>query len=508
MTTKAELERIDEIALETFDPSEFTRVDEICVFSEHETTDRKGQPQKYDRAALEAIVDRNNERILDTGNFTPVSLGHTSDDPDSDDRPVLAFAGKYRLGKIGNKNSRYAIFCDEWRYKDRADQIKRLPSRSPEVWMDPEMANRFFHPIAALGSEAPRLDLGLKLSRKASGGTVERYSAPAAAAAPAGGNTFIPAPITDPKQETEDYSMLDPQDIQQIIDGISQLDWAQWAQNQMQNDAPSAAVDDGALGGEEDYMADEGMEGEGAELPDDNSGVSEDYNCDDKDKEDDDMNESYQAEELEDERREDEIEAASDSYQLSANTLREKCLYSRGSELTPKKFDAFIQGQKANAEPRNTREVVTITRAERNTERAKYRKAANENRKLQTELYQLRTRFNAQQKVAVDTARQARLERYAAEYSLELEDELERCLYSRGSEMSEKGFNSYCETIERLATPSPVGSTVPFGQLPETAEKYSAASTERIVQHADAARQAGRSLTFEQAEAELASASN
>ena len=66
--------------------------------------------------------------------------------------------------------------------------------------MHPDMAKRYFDPVAALGTEAPRLDLGIRFAKSESGETVKKYSAPAleiskydcgCAAAASGSNTFV-----------------------------------------------------------------------------------------------------------------------------------------------------------------------------------------------------------------------------------------------------------------------------------------------------------------------------
>jgi hypothetical protein len=158
------------IKQDPFDPKEFIRVRNVPVFAEHTTKDKDGNPVVYDRSALAAIADRCNQRIADTGDFAPLTAGHTPDREQlaagREQPKVLGYVGPYRLGKIGNAKERWAIFADEWHHKNERPTLEKLRRRSPEVWLEERMEDRILDPIAALGAETPRLDLGLtKLCR-------------------------------------------------------------------------------------------------------------------------------------------------------------------------------------------------------------------------------------------------------------------------------------------------------------------------------------------------------
>lgn len=191
-------DELEQIAAEKFPDSEFVTVRDVPIFAEHETTDSRGMRVKYGKRELAGIVARCNERILDTMDFAPLSNGHTPTQemmnagatmPD-----VLGYVGPFRLGMIGRKNPRYAIFADEHYHKSDVEKVRRLPRRSPEVWLEEKVEDRILDPIAALGAETPRLDLGMaRFRRGGDGREVERYSAISAAPAmPAATNTFIP----------------------------------------------------------------------------------------------------------------------------------------------------------------------------------------------------------------------------------------------------------------------------------------------------------------------------
>jgi hypothetical protein len=232
---------------------------DVPVFAEHTTKDRDGNTVIYDRSALKAIMDRCNHRIADTENYAPITEGHT---PDSEAiaagakmPEVLGYAGPYRLGMIGNKEPRWAIFADEWHDKADVPKLRKMRRRSPEVWVEDRMEDRFFDPIAALGAEAPRLDMGMtRFCLSASGRVVEKYSA--AAVSPSAMSTFVPG--TDSRRKDSDnyqsetgIDMISPEDINSIVEAILQTPQMQYVTELM--DSESGGM--GPLGEEADPAA-------------------------------------------------------------------------------------------------------------------------------------------------------------------------------------------------------------------------------------------------------------
>ncbi|MCC7424817.1 MAG: hypothetical protein IT428_31485 [Planctomycetaceae bacterium] len=230
-----------------FPSDQFVRVRDVPVFAEHTTKDREGKPVVYNRAALQAIADRCNERILDTGDFAPITDGHTPSNEDlSAGRPmpvVLGYAGPFRLGQIGNRNPRWAIFCDEFHHVGDRSRLLKLQRRSPEVWLEPRMEDRFMDPIAALGAETPRLDLGMsRFCRTADGRTVEKYSAVAPPPVATGANTtYVPGDTKDPKRRYEaegnnpvDESQIPEELVDRIIAAFMQTKPMQFVLQQME----------------------------------------------------------------------------------------------------------------------------------------------------------------------------------------------------------------------------------------------------------------------------------
>lgn len=221
-------------------------IDDVPVFDEHEADDGT----TYGPEELQAIADNCNRRIRDTGDYVALTDGHTQDpeDPKSIKNAktgmlaqpeVLGLAGPFRVGEIGEENPRKCILARFRYFNDKADRAMRLPRRSVEVWQEKDPKQRYFDPIALLGSEAPRRDLGMlyRYSKGRNGASrrvpVVRYSA----AFPGGGpNTFVPGTDRD-KNSKEPTMAIAPEDIQAIVAAISETDWAKWAQRQMANES-------------------------------------------------------------------------------------------------------------------------------------------------------------------------------------------------------------------------------------------------------------------------------
>jgi len=212
-----------------FSPDKFVTKPGVVVFAEHRTQLRDGTPVTYDREVLEKIAANCNRRIEETGNYAAVCIGHT--DRDSGDKPLVGFAGPFR---VEERDGRAVIVADFHIFQEAVDQLRHFPRPSPEVWIprdgfDPERI--FLDPIAMLGAETPRLDLGMTFLYHARAGAMicEKY----AAAMPAAGNVAFPE---FGSQNKVDYTMpanLTPEDIQAILKAIESTDWYKWIRQQM-----------------------------------------------------------------------------------------------------------------------------------------------------------------------------------------------------------------------------------------------------------------------------------
>lgn len=227
-----------------FPADRFVTVPNVPVFVEHDTTARDGRKLHFGPAELAEVAERCNRRIEESADYAAVTLGHTPNPGDEhrSEPEVIGFAGPFT---VGDYHGKAAIFADLHVYEEDAEKLRKFPRRSPELWLEDEYADMYLDPIALLGAEAPRLDMGILYSANRQGRVVEKY----AAVGPSAGNCFVPA-VTGPKKryelesppsetKTEPKTMLAPDDIKQIVDAIEALDWVQWVKTEMGNPGPA-----------------------------------------------------------------------------------------------------------------------------------------------------------------------------------------------------------------------------------------------------------------------------
>ena len=270
------------------------------IFDEHTATDGRGRVQRYDRAALVAIVGKLNGRIMDTGDLSALSAGHT---PDPDQQAMgmpmpecVGYSGPFRLGLIGNDAPRWAIFSDEHIFRDDWPQVRKMSRRSVEITTDPQMSERVLDPIAVLGAEAPRRDTGIGRFSRGRLDAARYANAPRTkysfAASPGGMNTFSPAvgdgePVRNSQASTQetDPMVIDDKTIDTIVaavlEGVQAMPALAWATDQMNaasnpvpiegDEGPPSTMDaepDSSATGEE-TPGDIAAEGDVDSLPDD-----------------------------------------------------------------------------------------------------------------------------------------------------------------------------------------------------------------------------------------------
>ncbi|MEM6798547.1 MAG: hypothetical protein AAF589_03450 [Planctomycetota bacterium] len=228
-----------------FGADDFVRFEGIPVFREHTTrrpskrladgTVVPGEEITFGPNELRLIAERCNRRISSTGDYAVLTLGHTPTEEQraagAADPPVIGFAGPFQLGTIGPEGDEsYVILATHYVYRDRLQDYRRHPRRSPEVWMEDDFAEMFLDPIALLGAEVPRLDMGLMygLARHSDGREVCRYSS--AAAMPGPVSTQTPG---EPVQYQTEDSGMSPEDIERIVEAVSQLPVFQYMQAKM-----------------------------------------------------------------------------------------------------------------------------------------------------------------------------------------------------------------------------------------------------------------------------------
>lgn len=158
---------------QTHDEEDFEVFPDVPVFKEHEND----EGEVYDRPKLEAIIDKCNRRISDTGDYATVVVGHTPDDSEHEQPQVIGLAGPYKLGVVGEDEPKWAILADFRIFHKDVETFRSNPRRSVEIWKEetPDGVEIHFDPIAVLGGVAPKLDLGLVYSKSRHGKVPERH---------------------------------------------------------------------------------------------------------------------------------------------------------------------------------------------------------------------------------------------------------------------------------------------------------------------------------------------
>lgn len=247
----------------------------VPLWQEHEAVipGPDGAPivKKNDVNRLKQIVQENNLRIADTDAYTALVDKHTIPPGAADkhiERPkTIGFVGPYRLGMVGRVQPKFAVFADEHHRKDAAQVLRDRPRRSVEVLTLAANGRPYFDPIACL-SEAPRLPLPVAVySANTTDGDaiIERYEGVAAAApAPSfagGSNTYIPGAVrrkdkfdalsgdddANPSPDSSQRSglmALEPQDLKTIVDAIMSTPQMQFLSQMMQEGGTSPGQPD------------------------------------------------------------------------------------------------------------------------------------------------------------------------------------------------------------------------------------------------------------------------
>ncbi len=226
-----------------FPEEEFLTIPNVPVFAEHKTMASDDREINFGYHELKLVADRCNRRIAESGDYAAVCIGHTpkpeakasgAADPD-----VVGFAGPFRMGRIGQAGTRqrHAILADFHIFRDDVTRFKKHPRRSPELWLEDSYDEMFLDPIALLGAEAPRLDLGLLYSavlhRNGRQVLREKYTA----VAPGPSNVFIPDAGDQRRYSpsADEDTQMDVNDdlVARICEAIGQTDEMKFVQKMM-----------------------------------------------------------------------------------------------------------------------------------------------------------------------------------------------------------------------------------------------------------------------------------
>lgn len=414
-------------ARQYFPPERYRTVPNVCYFFEHSTTGRDGKAQRYSVNDLADIIDEHNERG-DTNSFSAIASRHTVDGivPEHMEPRVLGFAGPYRLGMVGTDKPKFAVFADEHHDRTQLSTLDAKRRRSVEVNRFRDGRRPYFDPIAALGAESPRL--ALPVARYSVGAAaeeeVERYTfvAPAMVGT---GNTFLknddsfkeqyenaPSPSQPPNHP--ESKPMDDNMIQQLVQALLSTPEMQWVKQQMTSSAgpnapqPAAPVG-GAASPVQPPVPPTGSPPHAGPPPHGGGMPKDDY---------------------------------------MANPQR----YSINDDETADLTERYQVMAEENAELR---------------ERYAALEAAHKRQFEETAL--LRQGFIGLEQRAVDAERSEAIKELYSRYPhfVVPEEEFERCLYARGSDMDAEGFARHMADIERYAQRSPIATTMlPEGRLP------------------------------------------
>lgn len=483
----------EEVAASKLGPDKFTRKSNVCYFSEHDTTDAKGQPRSYGLRELARICRSANNRIADVAAFPAISDGHTSDPEEGREQPdTLGYVGGYRLGMIGRKNPRWAIFADEYHQKGDAEaRLAKKPRRSVELWTFNDDRGSFFDPVAALGSEAPRLPLPVQFQqRKAPGQLVSKYHlthgadigerylyAEGMPAYAGGSNTYTKRFGAD-----EMGALANPHATSEFMAALMETPQWQWLTQQMEADQRGAEdmADDGEPSLADEYtgdaMGDAAMPGMDAS----------EYDT---------AREEYDA-----------MPEDSPGPPAEAPAGADDDLADLAALLAEEEGDmpAVPDGEEEDEEQYMRRHAQTSSEI---SELQRYNQA------LQAENAQQSKRLIALEQRGADGERRSLIGRLAAKFAINEDDELKACLYSQGSRMTDAEFRNHVKTIEKYATPAaermrmaPAGE---FEQHPQrhsqhgsdtsTPERYQKSVADRAVAICTANQRAGKPIDYDAA---------
>lgn len=225
----------------------YRMVPNVCHFAEHTTTTRGGQ-MVVDSVGVKEICQNMNRRIGDVGLYPPLINKHTADVEQAGQEPyIVGYGGNYRIGMIGEgEKQRYAIFGDEFHKPEHTSELNGKPRRSVELIRYKDSSRNFFDPIACLGAESPRIEIPpayYSIEHDEEGLEVVRYSIASPVYA-GSSNTFIPTfgedkerrSVASGEPNTEKYSMLQQEDLTQVIDAIKNAlsPYLQYLDTQMQ----------------------------------------------------------------------------------------------------------------------------------------------------------------------------------------------------------------------------------------------------------------------------------
>jgi hypothetical protein len=215
-------------------PGEYVTKSDVFVLDPHTLKDKHGDViVDVTEKMLQKIAANQNKRVAETGDATPLVIGHTKDEAHEHEQPeVVGYATDWKVKKFF-RTGKHALACTFHLFKKSVDKVRKFPRRSVELWLD----SLTIDPISLLGATTPERDLGLLKLSKASGGSK------------------IVASLDDSGELSVDENTQ--QIVDAVLEAIKSTDVWQFMTQKMeedsagQGDSPSGAGDESPLAGAE-----------------------------------------------------------------------------------------------------------------------------------------------------------------------------------------------------------------------------------------------------------------
>jgi predicted DNA binding CopG/RHH family protein len=215
---------------ESLPPAEYIVRKNVFVLDPHTLSDDSGKPHlTVSETMLRKIAQNQNKRFAETGDATPLVIGHTKDGAHEHEQPeVVGYATNFRVTRFF-KTGKQALACDFHVYKKDVDKVKKYPRRSVELWLN----SMTIDPISLLGATTPERDLGLLRLSKADAGNK------------------LTASIDDSGELSVDENTQ--QVVDAVLEAIKQTDVWQFMTQKMEEESGSAEAS--ANAGDENPLA-------------------------------------------------------------------------------------------------------------------------------------------------------------------------------------------------------------------------------------------------------------
>lgn len=433
-------------AQDFFPDDQYRHVESVPYFMEH-TIQKATGPLVYDFRELARMVESLNSRCQ-SDSYSALVSHHTDDrlkGPDKEPE-VLGYSGPFYLGMVPTANGdKWAIFGDEHHDRQYSNVFARRRRRSVEVLRPRDGSPSYFDPIATLGADSPRLPLPVaryesKQTADAecvgvysiNGTDTERYMMDGSSFSAVGqGNTYVPSAMQRDQYETPAMpgqgvqpgtgtSQLTPDDVSAIVNAIMQTPQMQWVAEQMESGA----------GGNSPIPQQSPMQN-----------TSQPPN-------------QY---------------AVQDPLQLAQTSSFSPSSPQSGGMggMTPYQYSASGQEEEMDRERYAQIENELIESRDRYAAlQSQHNELSAANKDLFNQHAQLRKAFIETEQRLIDADRYAQIKSLNERYDLvDVELEASKCLYSRGSKLTNEEFQNHLQYVEQYAAKA--SNRPPVGMIPD-----------------------------------------